>query len=124
MKLYIGLSICKVTERYHILQCYACQKFGHRKGTEKCQLFNTSKNICLYCSGEHTSKICSVKKQSNLFKCNNCATSTENSIRTNCMGHTTTDAKCPLLQQALKLLMNRTIGTSYRSNVPKNTITT
>ena len=124
MKIYLGLSLCNVSERYHILQCYTCQRFGHRKGSDKCPLFNSSKNTCLYCSGGHTSKLCPVKKQSENYKCINCAESSEELIRNNCMGHTTTDSKCPVLQQALKLLMNRTLGTTYRPNVPKNIICT
>ena len=28
-RLFLGLSTCRVTERYHIVQCYTCQQFGH-----------------------------------------------------------------------------------------------
>ena len=124
MKLYIGLSSCRVSERYHITQCYACQQFGHRKGSDKCRLLNTDKTICLYCSGEHASKKCQNKGKPNFFKCNNCANSIDKIISSKCNGHTTTNPSCPVLQQTLKTVMNRTVGTSYRTNVPKNCIST
>ena len=40
-RLYIGMGSCKVVERYHLLQCYKCQKFGHKEGTNYCPLKNT-----------------------------------------------------------------------------------
>ena len=124
MKIYLGLSLCNVSERYHLFQCYACQNFGHRKDSDKCPFFKTNKNTCLYCSGEHTSKSCPVKKQKDKFKCSNCAASTDISISKNSTGHTTTDSNCPVLQQSLKMLMNRTVGATYRTDVPKNIICT
>lgn len=124
MNIYIGLSRCNVSDRYHLVQCFSCQNFGHRKNSDKCPLFNTNRSICLYCAGEHASKTCPMKKQKDKFKCSNCAASTDTAVRENCMGHSTTDRNCPVLQHALKMLMNRTIGATYRTDVPKNHICT
>ena len=30
-KIFIGLSSCRITERHHIIQCYKCHQFGHKK---------------------------------------------------------------------------------------------
>ena len=61
-KVYIGLSSCKVSQRYHLLQCYSCQEFGHKVGSEKCSLKNEEKVVCLYCAKNHSSKSCPHKK--------------------------------------------------------------
>ena len=124
-KIYIGLSACRVNVRYHLLQCYKCQQFGHKKGSDKCILVNTNKEVCLYCSLNHASKNCPIKSTDiSKWKCNNCCNSKDPLLRSNCVGHTTTSRNCPVLQQALKNTMNRTLGTTYRSDVPKNWIST
>jgi hypothetical protein len=46
------------------LQCFKCQKYGHRK--ENCK---EEKDVCLICAGNHSYKIC--KNKSNV-KCANC----------------------------------------------------
>ena len=74
-KVYIGLSSCRVSERYHLTQCYVCQEFGHRKGSTRCRLKDSDKAVCLYCSEEHSSKSCQNKKNTDNFKCINCANS-------------------------------------------------
>jgi hypothetical protein len=124
MKIYLGLSSCRVSERYHLLQCYQCQEFGHKKGSTECKLHKSEVTICLYCSGNHASKECQVKKDSNATRCHNCATSKVTFYKQNCGGHTSTSTECPILQQALKAVMNRTVGTTYRVGVPKNSICT
>ena len=124
MRVYIGLSSCKVSERFHLLQCYACQKFGHRIGSQDCDFSTTNQVICLYCAEKHSSKNCPNKRNTNLFKCSNCATSDEKNIVDSSKGHTTTSVTCPILQQQLKSLMNRTVGTTYKTNISKNVIST
>ena len=121
-KLYIGLSSCRVYERYHLIQCYQCQGFGHKKGSSNCSLFKKEESICLYCAEKHTSKSCTNKKKSK--KCYNCLNAKDSRVKENCNGHNTTSHTCPVLQQALKLTMNRTIGCEYRKDLPKNAICT
>ena len=100
-KIFIGLSSCWITERHHILQCYKCQQFGHKKGAVECKLNNVNINVCLYCSNNHSSKSCPVKGKTELYKCINCEASTDASIKSSCVGHTTTFINYPSFQQAL-----------------------
>ena len=123
-RVYLGFTSCRVTEQFHILQCYACQKFGHKMGSKECKLLNTNQSICLYCAQNHASKNCPNKGKSNLFKCQNCSSSNDKSIASGSMGHTTTSTSCPILQKNLKITMNRTVGATYRTDLPKNYIST
>ena len=74
-RLFLGLSTCRVTERYHIVQCYTCQQFGHKMDSDKCQLKNSNSCICLYCAGNHLSRDCPVKKNVSRHMCSNCKNS-------------------------------------------------
>ena len=125
-KLYLGLVACRVVDRYHIIQCYKCQRFGHKMDSEFCPLQNTDEVVCLYCSKNHQSKTCPVKREGSpeSYKCNNCATSNSPQEKLHCGGHTTTSPMCPVLQKALKSTMNRTVGVNYTPNVSKNLIIT
>ena len=123
-RLYIGLSSCKVIHRYHILQCYKCQQFGHKRGSNNCPLANTDEEICLYCASNHISKNCPIKSKTESYKCNNCRNSKDPNIRSNFTGHTSTNRNCPMLQLALKSVMDRTTGAFYRPDIPKNLIST
>ena len=127
-KIYIGFSACKVYDRHHIVQCYKCQEFGHKKGSDRCTLKNSDKCICLYCGGNHMSKECSTKSsESDMFKkykCFNCSVSKDEDIRNRCNGHTTNSYHCPILQNELKKLLKRTMGSTNQENVSKNSIVT
>ena len=114
-----------VYERYHLIQCYQCQGFGHKKGSSNCKLKGTDENICLYCAEKHSSKNCPTKtKKDKIYKCYNCSISKDSTISEGCIGHTTTFYTCPILQKTLKLTMNQTIGCEYRPDVSKNAICT
>ena len=123
-KVYIGMSSCRVTNRYHIVQCYKCQEFHHKKGSPNCTLKDSEKVVCLYCSSDHLSKTCPNKRKTELLKCNNCFLSKDANIRSNCIGHTTITSTCPILQNALKSTVNRTLGETYHPAIPKNCIST
>ena len=124
-KIFIGLAACRVYERYHLIQCYQCQGFGHKKGSSNCKLKGTDENICLYCAEKHSSKNCPTKtKKDKIYKCYNCSISKDSTISEGCIGHTTTFYTCPILQKTLKLTMNQTIGCEYRPDVSKNAICT
>ena len=120
-RIFIGLSACKVIDRYHILQCYKCQQFGHKKGSSNCPLINSDKEVCLYCSGNHPSRSCPEKANEDSFKCNNCLNSKDPSVRSNSTGHKTTSINCPFLQHSLKLVIDRTMGASFKRDIPKTT---
>jgi hypothetical protein len=123
-RVYMGLSSCRVFDRYHLVQCYSCQEFGHKKGSDKCIHKNSEDAVCLYCAENHPSKVCPNKKNKKLFKCHNCALSKNIDLKNNSCGHTTTSFECPILQMALKATMNRTMGTEYKPNISKNEICT
>ena len=125
-KLFVDLTACRVSDRVHLLQCYTCQSFGHKMGSDRCSLKDKQTNICLYCSKNHLSKECALKKTKNTdsYKCSNCSKSPIESIKSNAMGHTTTSHNCPIFQKELKNLLSRTMGMSSTSELPKNAIVT
>ena len=53
-KLFIDLTACRVSDRLHLVQCYQCQEFGHKVGSQYCKSKNVP--VCRYCSGERQSK--------------------------------------------------------------------
>ena len=91
-KLYVSLSRCRVIERYHILQCYHCQKPGHH--SNNCP-DKDHEPTCLYCSGKHTSKMCTDKSKR---CCSNCLNSSDSTHRMNAHSHTASGFECPALK--------------------------
>ena len=124
-RVFLGLSSCKVTNQYHIVQCYTCQEFGHKAGSDKCPLKGSTNCVCLYCAEKHVSRDCPVKKNSEKHRCANCLKSdkTSSSSNNNC-SHPSNSAQCPLLQLELKALLNRTMGCKTNEIISKNEITT
>ena len=118
-KIFLDLTSCLVTDRYHLIQCYTCQKFGHKSGSPHCLLKNQNMKVCLYCSENHMSKDCPNKNSAENLKCANCVASNNLSTRGNSSGHTTTSDKCPVFQQALNQLIRKTMGIH---NIQKNLV--
>ena len=104
-QLYIDFSRCQVFDRYHLTQCYRCQKFGHT--SKQCQR-SSDDLVCRYCTENHESKDGPLKGQLESYKCANCKSN-----------HASTYTKCPVLQSQLQILLNRTQGMEH---VPKNGI--
>ena len=125
-KLFIGLSACRVSERVHLLQCYTCQQFGHKVGSTKCPLKDKEISVCLYCSDNHLSRDCPIKKSKDTtkYKCANCCKSSNQNIAQGAMGHTTTSQECPIFQKELKSTLSRTMGMSSHTELSKNAIVT
>ena len=48
--LYVGLSRCKVYDRFWVTQCFHCQKFGHT--SSNCSKKNENP-VCAFCAGAH-----------------------------------------------------------------------
>jgi len=63
-KIYLGYQICSIKDYVSILQC---QKFGHKY--TQCKNEDT---VCMYCSENHRSKDCTMKKSTKCYKCVNC----------------------------------------------------
>ena len=119
----LGLSSCKVTDRYFLVQCYRCQKFGHKKSSEKCLLKESDDTVCLYCANNHLSRECPDRKDLSKRKCINCANSTNSSLKSN-TGHCSNSTSCLILQLELKSLLSKTMGTTPKTEIPKNSIVT
>jgi hypothetical protein len=123
-RVFLGLSSCKVSNQYHLVQCYSCQEFGHKKGSARCCLKNSQDSICLYCSEKHASRSCPVKKNHDKHRCANCLKSEKHTpVSRNCT-HPSNSVECPMLQLELKALINRTMGCKKTENVSKNEIST
>ena len=107
-KLIVDLTSCNVSDRLHLVQCYACQQFGHKKGSSQCK--SSQKSTCLYCSEEHQSKNCPNKTDVHKHRCSNCSHSSNLLIREKAQGHTCTSHVCPFVQNEAQALINRTMG--------------
>ena len=91
-KLYVSLSRCNVVDRYHVLQCYHCQKYGHH--SDKCPT-KDDKPTCMYCAGPHMSKNCLDKKQT---CCSNCLNSSNSAFKAKAHSHTAGSKMCPFMR--------------------------
>ena len=52
-KIFIEMSSHRVSDHFHVEQCYKCQGYGHRSASKLCPLYNSDESICLYCAGKH-----------------------------------------------------------------------
>lgn len=107
-RIFVGMQGLTVRDHFCPLQCYACQKFGHKKGSSDCEKDENTKT-CLYCSKNHLSKDCDVKKKPEHHKCANCSSSHIASYRNNA-NHAATSFKCPIYMRETNALIRRTVG--------------
>lgn len=102
--LKIGARACPVKDRFHILQCRNCSRFGH--STSKCKAENPN---CTHCAKNHQHSSCPHKQHLPSDKvhlrCFNCLSSTETSSSAE---HSATDHDCPQYRSQLIRLWNRT----------------
>ena len=47
-KMFIKMSSHRVSDHFHVEQCYKCQGYGHRSASKLCPLYNSNESICLY----------------------------------------------------------------------------
>ena len=87
-QIYVDFSRCRVSDRFHITQCYKCQKFGHVKGNCTFQ-----RDVCRYCSKSHDWKNCPHNGNIEQYKCGNCG-----------LNHSSTYAGCTVLQNQVMSL--------------------
>ena len=116
-KIFIDLSSCSVSDRLHLVQCYTCQEFGHKKDSPHCK--SKDKSVCLYCAKNHQSKNCPNKKSKEDHCCSNCTKSSNAAIKSNAQGHTSTSKTCPIVQNEARVLINKTMGMNI-ANDAKN----
>lgn len=108
--IYIHNSACRYFNRFHIIQCYQCQSFGHRKGSPSCPFNSTNRSTCLYCGQNHPSKDCSYKRRPEMFKCANCTRFSGCEDDQHNLNHTTTDHTCPIFQKQIEITLKNTRG--------------
>ena len=115
---YIGMRSHHVRDQFHLTQCFCCQQYGHKQGSEHCSLRDGNINICLYCGENHRSKDCLNKQDKSKHTCSNCCKSSNPAHHRLASGHTTTSMDCPIRLKELKFLVNRTNGLSFSKNFP------
>ena len=96
-----------VTDHYHLQQCYKCQKFGHKVGSEHCKL-KDDESKCLYCGRNHRSKDCPVKNEPSKHKCTNCLSSKNPEIRKLGHQHNAASKLCPIYKRELQFMKSIT----------------
>ena len=84
-RIFLGVTCCRVYDRFHIKRCNHCQEFGHFK--DGC----TNPPCCAYCGKDHDSEQCGLKEESHdKHTCVNCKKAGLDGT-----GHTAFYYKCP-----------------------------
>ena len=107
-KLYISFNRCKVIDRFHVAQCYHCQKPGHYSNS--CPDKKEGKlPTCFYCSGSHASKSCPTKHQEQHEQCcANCLKSSNPNLVNGAKTHSAASPNCPIIQSFVKNIKGKT----------------
>ena len=108
-KLYISLKRCRVADRYHVMQCYNCQDPGH--SADDCPDRNTEGALiptCGFCAKDHKSQDCPDKENVEKHSCANCLRSNNPEILKGARTHNATSRKCPILENHIKVIKNKT----------------
>ena len=116
-RICVDLQQHRVRDRFHIVQCFHCQSFGHMSGSPYCKQKETDP-ICFYCASSHASKDCKRKKdkKTDSIKCHNCSNSRNSREKDNCKTHNATDYLCPFYIREKERLMSRTHGSEELKN--------
>ena len=104
-RIYIDTASYYMKDQVHVTQCFACQGFGHKKGSQYCPLVSSDKHTCLYCAESHLSRTCTVKEDPSKHKCINCSRTQKHRYSAN---HTTTSSQCPLHNREIEGIIRRT----------------
>ena len=104
-KIFLGLRCFPVRDRFHIVQCYHCQGFGHMAKDGDCKKFSKPA-ICHFCAGNHRSDRCTAKEDAT--KCSNCVRSNNPHVKAKANTHRASDQLCPSYVRAKESLMSRT----------------
>ena len=120
-KLFIDLCSHYVKDQIHLTQCFACQQYGHKRGSRFCEA-ESGKYTCLYCAGGHQSKFCEHKKDKSKHNCANCLNSKIPAHRQSATGHTSTSQQCPTVIRETKHMINRTAGIDSKNFLDQRTI--
>ena len=102
-RLKIGVSLCRVYDRIHVLQCNKCCRFGHHHNNCKAE-----EVFCAHCSEKHSSRDCPHKKNTQHHSCINCLLSKTESIKINATKHNAFSFQCPLYINERNRIISRT----------------
>ena len=91
--LYTMYDRCKIYDKYHVLQCFKCQGFGHKSG--ECR----EEQICVKCSQNHRIQQCPNED----MKCVNCFNGNLQETE-----HWANYVKCPKYVEQVAKIRNRT----------------
>ena len=98
-RLYVMNVACKVEDRYHIPQCYCCQRFGHKSW--EC---DQNQPTCKFCAEHHETRYCQNKRN---LCCVNCRNSNDPKVRQRAATHNAGSADCPVFLLKLKLQQSK-----------------
>lgn len=104
-KVFLGFHCFPVRDRFHVVQCYHCQGFGHMARDGDCKKFSKPA-VCHFCAGNHRSDRCTAKKENT--QCSNCLTSRNPRVKAKASTHRASDELCPSYVRAKENLMSRT----------------
>jgi hypothetical protein len=110
-KVFLKLRQYWVRDRYHVVQCFHCQEFGHVAGSIRC----TKKDgdaVCAFCAGNHETRSCGHKKRNDTGKlnCVNCQKSNSREDKRHSRSHLASSTLCPFFINERTKLMERTSG--------------
>ena len=97
-KLFVGNESCRVEDRFHIPQCFCCQKFGHK--AYECE---QSHPTCMFCAESHETRNCPNRRN---VRCVNCTNANDPRIKSGACSHTAGSAECPVFQLKVKQAKN------------------
>ena len=98
-KLYVMNVACKVEDRFHIPQCFCCQRFGHKSW--ECE---QNQPTCMFCAEHHETRNCQNKRN---ICCVNCKNSNDTNVKQSARGHNAGSADCPVFLAKLKLQQSK-----------------
>ena len=107
-KINIGLRQHLVRNRYHVIQCYNCQAFGHMSGSVYCP--RKDDPVCCFCAGGHQTKDCNARKNDDTgkMKCVNCEVGGSREDKKYAKTHTASSMWCPSYINERARIMERT----------------
>ena len=112
-RMFLKLRQHTVKNRFYVTQCFHCQRYGHVAGSVYCP--NKDKAAtCAFCAGEHDTRHCQAKKNSDLgkMKCVNCEAGGSKEDRRYAKSHPASSSLCPSYVSARARLMGSTCGVS------------
>ena len=114
----LDFQIHVVKDRFHVIQCYRCQRFGHKADSPLCPKKDSDEAVCSFCSGNHRYKDCQLRKDHKTDSkcCANCKTSRSKVDQLNATSHTAGSFQCPFYIMEKERIMGRTAGAEKLKN--------